>query len=104
VWARDHTFGRPKPSFRRMPRPNQGENLCDVFLVKERSLGPPRKRGEVVKRRISLLRATAMVVAVMMVGGISLSSAQPSGGPTCTGKWFKDWYVWDSEDGAWLYY
>jgi hypothetical protein len=57
-----------------------------------------------MKHRISFLVATAMVVAVMMVGGISLSSAQPSGGPTCTDKWFKDWYVWDSEDGPWLYY
>ena len=62
----------------------------------------------IVSRRILLVFGLGVIVAVMMMLGSSTiytsASAQPSGGPTCTDKWFKDWYVWEGEEGPWLYY
>lgn len=59
----------------------------------------------VLSQRISVILGVCGIVAVMLISSVSMSSAQPSEGPTCADGWFRDWQVWQSEeDGAWLYY
>jgi hypothetical protein len=59
----------------------------------------------ILKQRVLLVLGVGAIVAVMLFSSISMSSAQPSGGPTCSDGWFRDWQVWESEaDGVWLYF